>query len=184
VELSFAELPPWKAVSRLGGGAWLAVYTVFLIYAFLNSPGFLFPDFVNLLIHEAGHLFFSWGGHTVMMLGGTLGELLVPLLCGVYFFLQRQVYGFAFCTFWLFENFPYIGTYMADARDGALPLINAEEGDWTILFGQWGILEYDRRIGLAFRMIGWLGMIAVIVWLGYRVYCDARPETELRPLQM
>src|SRR2546427_4689979 len=34
----------------------------------------LFVDNVNLMIHEAGHFFFSWFGHTVMILGGTRSE--------------------------------------------------------------------------------------------------------------
>ena len=51
-----------------------------------------------------------------MLLGGTLGELIVPLACAAFFFFHRQIYGFAFSLFWFFENFLYIGTYMADAR--------------------------------------------------------------------
>jgi hypothetical protein len=184
MEWSIADLPEWKPVSRIGGGAWLALYSLFLIYAWLNSSAFLFPDFVNLMIHEAGHLVFSWGGRTLMLLGGTFAELIAPLLCGVYFFWRREVYGFAFCGFWFFENFPYIGTYMADARDNALPLINGDIGDWTLLFGQWGILDYDRRIGHTFRAVGWVGMIAVMVWLSYRVYRDANTAQQVRPLQM
>jgi hypothetical protein len=178
------ELPEWKPISLAGGCAWLVVYGLFLIYAYLNTSGFWFPDFVNLMIHEAGHPAFSWGGHTLMLLGGTLGELIVPLGCAVYFFLQRQIYGFAFSIFWFFENFPYIGTYMADARDNALPLVNGDIGDWTLLFGQWGLMEYDRRIGHVFHVIGWTGMIAVMAWLGYRTYRAAHVEPELRPLQM
>src|ERR1700739_2976302 len=120
MELSFHRPDPWTRVSRVGGSVVLACYLLFLIYASRDSSGFLFLDYLNLMIHEAGHLFFSWGGHTVMLLGGTLGELLVPLLCGAFFFFHRQTYGLAFSLFWFFENFLYIGTYMADARACAL----------------------------------------------------------------
>jgi len=37
-------------------------------------------------------------------MGGTLGELLVPVLCGIYFFWKREVAATAFCGFWFFEN--------------------------------------------------------------------------------
>jgi len=107
---------PWKPVSRFAGIGWLCFYALFLLYVALDRSGFLFLDYVNLIIHESGHFFFSWFGYTIMILGGTLGELLVPLLCALYFFWQREANGFAFCDFWFFENFPYIGTYMADAR--------------------------------------------------------------------
>ena len=156
--LSLPETQPWDPVSRIAGISWLVVYSLFLLHAFRDTTGFLFPDFVNLMIHEAGHLFFSWGGNTLMLLGGTLGELLVPLLCALYFFFHGQTYGFVFSAFWFFENFLYIGTYMKDARANALPLVNSDIGDWTLLFGQWNLLPLDLKIGQFTRDLGWLGM--------------------------
>jgi len=163
------KLGEWKPVSRLTGIAWLCFYTLFLLYAFADRSGFLIVNYVNLIIHEGGHFFFSWFGNTIMILGGTIGELLVPLLCAIYFFCQRETTGFAFSTYWLFENFPYIGTYMADARSAALPLVGSEESDWTILFGQWGLLAEDQKIGAIMRTLGWLGMLATMIWLANRV---------------
>jgi hypothetical protein len=162
----------WKPVSRAMGIAWFCFYALFLLYAFLNSSGFLFLDYANLIIHEGGHFFFSWFGHTIMILGGTLAELLVPLLCAIYFFWHRETTGFAFSCFWFFENFPYIGTYMADARTGVLSLVGSDESDWTILFGQWGLLLQDQKIGGIVRTLGWLGMVATVAWLAFRVRQD------------
>jgi len=172
VALLEEKVDPWKPVSRLAGIAWLCFYALFLLYALANRSGFLILDCVNLIIHEGGHFFFSWFGNTIMILGGTLGELLVPLLCGIYFFCQREATGFAFCTFWFFENFPYIGTYMADARTAALPLVGSEDSDWTILFTQWGLLAQDQKIGATMRALGWLGMLATTAWLAYRLRHD------------
>jgi len=170
----------WKPVSRYAGIGWLCFYFLFLVYAAADRSGFLFPDYVNLIIHEAGHFFFSWFGYTITILGGTLGELIVPLLCAAYFFMQRETTGFAFCAFWFFENFPYIGTYMADARAQALPLVGSGEHDWEILFGKWGLLMQDQKIGGTMRTLGWLGMIAVIGWLGWRTYASVRPAANER----
>src|SRR3984893_125902 len=180
MEWSFEDWPEWQAISRAGGAAWLVVYLLFLIYALGNSSGFLFPDYVNLMIHEAGHPFFSWGGNTLMLLGGTLGELIVPILCAAFFFYKRQPYGFAFASFWFFENFLYIGTYMADARTSALQLVNGDESDWVILFGQWDLLLDDQKIGHTFRAVGWVGMFVVLCWLGYRTWRGQRMD--LHPL--
>jgi hypothetical protein len=162
----------WKPVSRYAGIGWLVFYAAFLLYAFANRPGFLILDNVNLMIHEAGHVFFSWCGYTIMILGGTLGELLVPLLCGAYFFWKREVTATAFCAFWFFENFLYIGTYMADARAVSLPLVGSGEHDWETLFGQWGLLMQDQNIGGATRDLGWLGMLATVAWLAWRTWND------------
>jgi hypothetical protein len=184
MELSFDHPDHWTRVSRLGGGLCLAFYLLFLFYAYHNVSGFLFLDYANLAVHEAGHLFFSWGGYTLRILGGTLGELIVPSLCSVFFYFHRQTYGLAFSLFWFFENFLYIGTYMADARTLILPLVNSDESDWTILFGQWGVLLYDQKIGHFTCQLGWLGMISVCAWLAYRLYCDSQPQSQLRPLEM
>lgn len=158
----------WRAVSRATLTGWLVSYALFLLYAASSQSGFLFLDYVNLIVHEAGHFFFSWFGYTIMILGGTLGELLAPLLLAFYFWWQRQTTGLAFCAFWFFENFLYIGTYMADARAQALSLVGSGEHDWEILFTQWGLLTRDTAIGGATRAIGWLGMLAVVAWLAWR----------------
>ena len=184
MDLRFSRPDQWTRVSRIGGGIVLACYLLFLLYAWRDTSGFLFLDYANLAIHEAGHPLFDSFGYTLMILGGTLAELIVPLLCASFFFFQRQTYGLAFSLFWFFENFLYIGTYMADARTSALALVNSDESDWTILFGQWNILLFDQKIGHFTRRLGWLGMFAVVAWLAYRLYRDAHPEPQLHPLEM
>ncbi len=155
----------WQPVSRGVLIAWLGFYGLFLIYAFASRGEFLLVDNVNLVTHEAGHFFFGWFGDTIGILGGTLGELLVPLLIGFYFFRQRHTTGVAFCAFWFFENFPYIGRYMADARTVSLPLVGSGDHDWEILFTKWDLMIHDRAIGGATTLLGWLGMLASVAWL-------------------
>lgn len=170
----FDDFPDWKPVSRITGIAWLVFYLLFLLYAAASHSGFLIIDFVNLMIHEGGHFFFSWFGETMHILGGTLGELIVPLLCAMFFWWKREATAVAFCSFWFFENFLYIGTYMSDSRTAALPLVGgADEGDWTILLTQWNVLIHDQQIGGTTRTLGWLGMLATVAWLAWRIYRSA-----------
>jgi hypothetical protein len=158
----------WRAVSRGALAAWAACYALFLLYAAFHRGGFLFLDYVNLSTHEAGHFLFGWLGYTLMILGGTLGELLVPFLLAAYFRWHRHATGVAFCVFWFFENFLYIGAYMADARAQALPLVGTGEHDWEILFSRWNLLTADTTIGGVTRAVGWAGMVAVVGWLIWR----------------
>jgi len=164
------NLDEWKPVPRGALVAWLAAYGLFLVYAARDTEGFLAIDHVNLVFHEAGHMFFSWFGHTIMVLGGTLGELMVPLAVAVYFALRRETAGVAFAMFWMFENFLYIATYMADARTMELPLVgmgDTIEHDWNWLFSHWGVLMHDHDIAGATRAVGWLGMLATMAWLAW-----------------
>ena len=171
----------WEPVSKPARIGWLAFYGLFLLYALRNSSGYLLIDYVFVPIHEGGHLLFSYFGHTLMVAGGTLLQLGVPVMLAVYFVFQRQATGTAFCSFFFFENFLNVATYMADARAQELPLITVGdpefvEHDWFTMFSQMRVLEYDTKIAAVVRAIGWLGMIAVVIWLYWRTQSSAHPE--------
>jgi hypothetical protein len=172
----------WHPVSKPARWGWLVLYAIFLLYTFSNRSGYLVIDYVFLPIHEGGHLLFRWFGETLMVMGGTLLQLGVPLALAVYFVFQRQILGTAFAAFFFFENFLNVGTYMADSRAQALQYVtvgNAEyaEHDWAYLFIKLGVLEHDVTIGHAVRVLGWLGMLGVVAWLWWR----SRPPTPAPP---
>jgi hypothetical protein len=163
----------WKPVSKAGGIVWLAFYGLFLLYALLHKGPGLFIDLVFVPIHEGGHLLFSYFGETLHVLGGTFLQLSVPLAIALYFRQQRQVYGTAFAAFFFFENFLNIATYMADARVQELPLVTAESADfvmhdWFVIFSKCGLLAYDTTVAALVRLLGWAGMVGVVIWLWKR----------------
>ena len=147
---------------------WCACYTLFLLYAAANTSGFLFIDHANLIFHELGHALFGWAGYYTQVLGGTIGQLLVPASCTAVFVSRKETAAVAFCAFWTFENLLYVATYMADARASALPLVGSDESDWTILFSHWGVLQQDRAIAAWVRGAGWIGMLGSVGWLVWR----------------
>jgi hypothetical protein len=163
----------WKPVSKPALTAWLVFYGLFLLYAFTRESGFLFIDIVFLPIHEGGHLLFSYFGETLHVLGGTILQLFVPFALAAYFLFQRHLAGTAFAAFFFFENFLNVGTYMADSRAQALDYVTVGDAenamhDWAYMFVKLGVLEHDVTIGHAVRALGWLGMLAVVVWLWRR----------------
>lgn len=170
---------PWQEVSRPALIAWLIFYGLVLLFAAADDDGFLFIDNANLLVHEAGHLLFSYLGDTLALWGGTLFELFVPAALAVTFVFRRHLAGAAFCAFFFFENFLYIATYMADARRQELPLVSVGGGDtehdWFLIFSSLGLLNYDTTIAGLTRALGWLGMLATMVWFAYRALS---PRTE------
>jgi len=164
---------PWKPVSRPALIAWLVFYAAFLVYAFNAHGAGLFLDSANLVVHEGGHNLFGWFGPTLGLWGGTLLQWLVPFLLAAYFFTQRQTTGFVFSLFFFFENWLYTATYMADARDQALPLVTTGdpdfvEHDFHAIFSSLGVLDYDTKIGAVVRLLGWCGMLACVIWLASR----------------
>lgn len=168
--LQYLRSTEWRPVSRWALSAWITFYAIFLLYALQHRNQFLFIDSANLIVHEGGHLLFGWFGPTLGLWGGTLLQWLVPLLLAVYFFTQRQLFGFAFAAFFFFENWLYTATYMADARAMALPLVTTGdpdfvEHDWHTIFSSIGLLQYDTRIAAIVACLGWCGMLAIAAGL-------------------
>ena len=174
---------PWDPVPKVALGAWLVFYCLFLYQAARGQGLLLLMDLVFIPIHEGGHALFRMFGEFVMVAGGTVLQLLVPVLLASYFIIHRQVQGVAFCLFFMFEQFLPIATYMADARAQELPLLSLGGGDdvihdWNYLFEKLSVLDHDIQIAGFVRFIGWLGMIAVVVWLIWRALNDVAPSED------
>jgi hypothetical protein len=175
----------WDPVPKVALAAWLIFYSLFLYQAARGQGILLLMDGVFVPIHEGGHLLFRFFGEFVSVAGGTILQLLVPVLLASYFLFHRQAQGVVFCLFFMFEQLLPISTYMADARAQDLPLltIGDAEGvihDWNYLFGKLGVLDHDIQIAHFVRYVGWLGMIAVVMWLLWRGVNDVAPsKTEI-----
>ncbi|QPJ64467.1 MAG: hypothetical protein G3M78_03265 [Candidatus Nitrohelix vancouverensis] len=149
---------------------WIAVHGVFspdsILLALVHN--------VNLVFHEAGHMIFAiFGNDTLTILGGSLGQLLIPIIVAVAFFLRRDYPGFAFGVFWLFESLLDVALYMQDARELKLQLIGGlgmEAHDWRNLFNHWDLWRSDQLIVKIVRWVSWLGMLAICIDMARRVW--------------
>lgn len=127
----------------------LAVYGLWLVFAY----EYHFLDGVNLLFHEAGHLFFGVLGQVMHFLGGTLGQLVFPVATAVHFARQGRRFESAVCVLWLGESLMYAALYVGDANARALPLVNDGLHDWNWLLGRWGLLGWAEGLGTALHVV-------------------------------
>ena len=128
-----------------------------------------FLDGINLLFHEAGHPIFGLlGWETLALLGGTLMQVLVPLLVAAHFRWRRHPLGVALGLQWAAQNLLNIARYMADARAQVLPLVGGGEHDWGTLLGQWHLLSRDTALAGGVAALGWIGMALPLLWLTWR----------------
>src|SRR5438132_14400974 len=90
---------------------------------------------INLPFHEAGHLIFSPFGRFMTVLGGSLGQLLMPLIClGAFLFYNNNAFGASVALWWFAERLMDLAPYINDARDIQLILLGAVTGqavNWT-----------------------------------------------------
>jgi len=71
-----------------------------------NYSGESFWHLVNLPFHEAGHIFFRPFGRFMTSLGGSLAQLLMPLVCLLVFLIKtRDTFAASFSLWWVGENF-------------------------------------------------------------------------------
>jgi hypothetical protein len=171
--LSEVNQQDWHPV---GAPAFSASVIGVAIVAFLANTGdrwvFLL-DNANLAFHEAGHPIFGLlFGERFTVYGGTLGQLVFPLVAAGGFWWRRETVSFALSWVWLFENFWNISRYMADARAQVLPLVGSGDHDWTEIFWRWGVLQRDTTIAGFVTLLGWAGVLITAGWLGWRWWQD------------
>ena len=129
---------------------------------------------LNLGIHELGHMVFRPGGEFLHVAGGTILQLLVPLISIVMFLRQRDYFALSLSGVWLSTNLYNVATYMADARVQILPLVTPGGGhaehDWYHLFIRMGLLSHDTAIAAAVRVAAFIiiwSSIAAGAWMCY-----------------
>ena len=174
----------WKPVSGpvYGATTCFFFYLVFLLASenAITGNSFLLMILhnVNLVFHEFGHPAFSIFGNTMGTLGGTIGQLLIPLVVVIAFRRQRDTLGFVIGCFWFFENFLDVAVYMADAIDLKLQLIGGlgmEAHDWRNLFLKWDVILQAKTIAAFTSGIGWVGLFWTWLWLGWRCLLSRKP---------
>lgn len=128
------------------------------LYMIASAGTWHLLDNVNLPIHETGHLVFAWGGEVITALGGTLFQLIIPLLFAWSFHRRGDATGAGATLWWAGQNCLYIARYIADAPVQELPLVGGGEHDWAFLLAHWGVLHRADAIARAVRLAGVVGM--------------------------
>jgi len=138
-----------------------------------NYTGESFLHLINLPFHEAGHLLFIPLGRFMTILGGSLGQILMPLVCLVTFLIKtRDPFGASVALWWTAESLMDIAPYINDARAMDLMLLGGVTGketdghDWNNLLTMLGWLEYDHRLAHLAYNLGILLMLASFAWGG------------------
>ncbi len=123
-----------------------------------------------LVFHEAGHVIFRPFGEWVTVLGGTLGQLLMPaILCGALLVKNRDPFG-ASIGLWLFGvSLLDIAPYMYDAWEPRLTLLGGGTGndsfhDWIYLFDSVNQLHHARGIGAFTHALGVAVVLLALAW--------------------
>ena len=170
--MNTARLHAFSDLYRLHLKPWTASVVLFPLCAyFALTDAYTFLDHADLMIHEAGHFFFAMFGRFLHIAGGTIMQLLLPLVLAVNFLLNRYRIGMQIMLLWLGQSCLNVSVYAADARARQLPLLGGDNAghDWWNMLGMLGLLEYDGLIATVFYGCGlvvFAALLAAPLYLG------------------
>ncbi len=128
---------------------------------------------IDLAFHEFGHVFFRPFGTLMMFLGGSLFQILLPLVpLAAFTFQQRDNFSAALMLSWCGQNFIDVAPYIRDAEYRALPLVGgASEAnhDWGNILTMldavpscYALAKISFTIGVIVMSLGFLWAIYML----------------------
>jgi len=172
----FLEVPESVSSGRFYTGAigWVLFVMWGLDIAALDyRSGEINQSFLHgplLIFHEAGHVIFRLFGEFVTVLGGTLGQLLMPLV--MLFALLRQNHdtlGASLALWLLGISLLDVAPYIYDALAPQLVLLNGATGedgghDWIYILRHLGMLAHAHTLGRMVYLAGIVTLLASALW--------------------
>jgi hypothetical protein len=120
----------------------------------------------DLVIHEIGHVLFVWAPTLLMQMGGSLGQVALPLVIAACFWWRRDDFAVSVLLAWAAESLHNVSIYVADAQDMLLPLVGDDGSgaghDWHNVLGTLGWLESTDAIANAVRTASVLLFIVAV----------------------
>lgn len=169
----------WTRIALIAG---LAYWTWQFAWTPLSQDAMdSFLHLPDLVFHEAGHLIFSPLGEFMSVLGGSLMQVLIPVVCAIAFIRQeqKQVFGAAICVWWAGQNLVDLAPYIADARALQIVLLGGRTGaeveghDWEYILTRLGMTHLDVTLGRISHGAGMLIMIASLAFAARTVAQDS-----------
>jgi hypothetical protein len=138
----------------------------------------------HLVFHEAGHVLFMAFGEFMTIAGGTLMQLIVPIVLGVALQVKnRDNFGASVALWWLATSFMDCAPYAFDALQPQLVLLGGRTGedgphDWIHMLGELGLLRRAHAVGYALHGIGVALMLAANAWGAWLLWRQFRNRTD------
>ncbi|HEX7556383.1 MAG TPA: hypothetical protein VF338_07145 [Leptolinea sp.] len=122
---------------------------------------------VDFICHEIGHILFGFLGEFIAVLGGTLSQLFLPVVCLLLTLRKRQWFSVSFFGFWIGQSLIQISTYIKDAQAQKLKLFSpgtlfgggSPIHDWHYLLGTLNLLWADQFLGWSVFSLGFILMM-------------------------
>jgi hypothetical protein len=155
VKLALMDIPDWEMASSL-----------------IHLP--MVP------IHEFGHILFRPFGEFMTLLGGSLFQILLPLIFGGIFLVKnRDPFAASVMLWWAAVAVMDVAPYIYDAWEPQHVLLTGRTGDtgshdFIDTLGDLGLLHRAQPIGRGVHAFGFIAMLVALAWGAYIVWQQYR----------
>lgn len=159
----------------------LSIYFLWIAYDPMQGS---FLDTVDLPIHETGHLLFRPFGEFMMIAGGSLFQVMLPLIFVGYFVWQKSYYSAAIVMLWVGQSILNVCVYASDAVVMQLVLTSGFTGaegsfhDWNYMLDRLGWLNSSKTVAGIIRFTGTVTIIVSSLWAVYFSFLPAPSASE------
>ena len=158
--------------------------TLYVLWIAYDPMQGSFLDNVDLPIHETGHLLFRPFGEFMMVAGGSLFQVIFPIVFVGYFIWQRSFYSAAIVALWVGQSILNVWVYASDAVVMQLVLTSGFTGsegsfhDWNYLLTHFGLLDSVKGVAKVIRFTGTVTIVAAGVMAIYFSLQPAVPDID------
>lgn len=140
----------------------IAVWGWFALVKNDQTPIFVY---LNIAVHETGHVLFRPFGELTMLIMGSGFEVLFPFAVGIVFLIRkRDLVSTAVSWGWAASALASAATYIADADDGRLALLGGTgpdtAGDWERILGE----QFFDKVYLADPIAAKVRAVGFALW--------------------
>ncbi|MBX7055489.1 MAG: hypothetical protein K1X36_11075 [Pyrinomonadaceae bacterium] len=152
--------------------------TLYVLWIAYDPMQGSFLDNVDLPIHETGHLLFRPFGEFMMVAGGSLFQVIFPIVFVGYFIWQRSFYSAAIVTLWVGQSILNVWVYASDAVVMQLVLTSGFTGsegsfhDWNYMLTHFGLLDSTKGVA---KIIRFAGTVTIIAAGAMAIYFSLQP---------
>ncbi len=144
-----------------------------------------FMHLIVLPIHEAGHMLFIPFGRFMTILGGSLLQVLLPLVLMASFMFgfggsRRDNFAASLMLWWAAASIIDVAPYIWDAFDPKMMLLGGKTGaesdghDWQNILGDLGLIKRAHLIAGIAHTLGLIVMLAAYAWGAALLYLQFR----------
>lgn len=126
-----------------------------------------FMHVINLVFHEAGHVIFRLLGDFMAVLGGSMLQLLVPIIFLFSFIKAKDTFAASIMLWWFSQSMMDLVAYIDDAQRQEMWLLGGVQGkdmpgihDWNNILSQLGLLKYDHFLA---ALVSWLAIFLMFL---------------------